>query len=273
MIDRWNKHVYIVDGCGVYHLFACSKYVAHAPDLIVGGRDGKNTPTGTTKRAFDTNRIGDEPQNAILPEQTDSRPRPFYNRGRSCYVNALAQGLYACLELLKRIVSSVADRRYEVPPGTNGDVLLAATWISSLEGNRTRRVQPNVLLTETLYTAGESGDPIEFLLQITDSPNYKAPCVNRAMSGVNQPMLRCAVCHAAREAEGRECFRSLALPLVYDGLPVRSVQEAITKWEEPSRLPDATRFHCQAGCGDTSPPFLVHNVVQWPEVLCLQLKR
>lgn len=240
---------------------------------------------------------------ALLPQVlqvpgVDDKPRPFFNLGHSCFINAALTALFGPMafrqqllqifqtneERLRRTLWPTAvsisgtHREPVIAPAILHEERLAVTYVTSLRAPsetdniaRGRAIIP-YLFTHRFYHRNQE-DANEFLQALMTEAD--APRLHRICQGLDTPILRCRYCHSERRS-APEWFNWLSLPLVHDGVNLHmTVQEALNAYFEPELLTDTDfRYRCDnAECQSVELPYKVHDLTVLPHVLCLQLKR
>ena len=227
----------------------------------------------------------------------DEKPRPFYNLGLSCFINASLTALFgpqAFRDTLSRIFHTDEERlrthlwpvavslsgtHQESPaePAITHEERLAITLAASLRAPtdldpilRGRSIVP-YLFTKHFYN-GVQEDANEFLQ--TSMNDISAPRLHAQCQGMDRPILRCRDCQRERASEP-EWFNWLNLSLEHDRRLHRTVQDALNAHLEPELLQDRDfQFRCtNPECQSTRLPYKTSHFNVLPQVLCIQLKR
>ena len=227
----------------------------------------------------------------------DDKPRPFFNLGNSCFINASLTALFgpqAFRNTLSQIFSNDEHRLRQhlwatavsmsgthqesiAEPAMTHEERLAVTLAASLRAPtaqdpcvRGRSIIP-YLFTKHFYNA-EQEDAHEFLVTILTELN--APRLHAHCEGCDTPVLRCRDCSTERDATP-EMFSWLSLSLEHEGKLHHAVQAALNAHLQPELLTDEDfQFRCSnPECQSTRLPYKTSNLTVLPQVLCIQLKR
>ena len=228
---------------------------------------------------------------------TDDKPRPFYNLGNSCFINAALTALFGSATF-RRIISqlfhddearlrthlwstaiSISGNHREKPHERNftNENRLAVTYAATLRApTPTDNVVRGKAIVPYLFTHhyyhGNQEDTNEFLQNVLNID--EAPHLFRACEGLDSPLLRCRLC-ASERATTPEWFNWLNLPLLRGDQVHQSMQQAVDAYFEPELLKDRdTSFRCaNPACRTAQLPYKVSQLTIAPQVLCIQLKR
>ena len=228
---------------------------------------------------------------------SDDKPRPFFNLGNSCFINAALTALFGPVAFrnvlaqifeedearLRRHLWSTAvsisgtHREKVAAPAITHEERLAVTYATSLRAPtdlddvpRGRAIIP-YLFTHRFYHRNQE-DANEFLNTIMMEAN--APRLYQTCQGLDNPILRCRDCHTERRSEP-EWFNWLNLSLVHDEHLHVTIQEALDAHFQPELLTDEDfPFRCaNPHCHSTQLPYKISHLTIPPQVLCIQLKR
>ena len=221
----------------------------------------------------------------------DDKPRPFYNLGLSCFINASLTALFgpqAFRQALSQIfvsdeqrlrnhlwpvAVSISGRHQEstAEPAITHEERLAVTLAASLRAPtdldpilRGRSMIP-YLFTKHFYHDDQE-DANEFLQTIMNEDN--APRLHAQCQGLDRPTLRCRECHTERRATP-EWFNWLNLSLEHDGQLHRTIQDALNAHLQPELLTDRDfQFRCRnPDCQSTRLPYKTSHLNVLPQVL------
>ena len=226
----------------------------------------------------------------------DDKPRPFYNLGNSCFINASLTALFgpspfrtAILDIFRADEQRLRNALWKTAISPSGkspespttvpithEERLAVTYVAS---RRAPTATDNVacgkavvpwLFTRRFYDR-DPEDAHEFLRALFS----EAPRLNALAQGLDTPILRCSVCGSERLAFPED-FTQLGLALRHENHGrVDSVQTALDIFLEPEIMPADFLWVCDnADCpSPRQRPTFTHNLTTKPDVLCIQLKR
>ena len=200
----------------------------------------------------------------------DDKPRPFYNLGNSCFINASLTALFgpspfrtAILDIFRAdeqrlrnalwfSAVSPSGRCPESPttvPITHEEHLAVMYVASRRAPTATDNVACGRAVVPWLFTRPfyhrDPEDAHEFIRALFS----EAPRLNALAQGLDTPILRCSVCGSERLA-APEWFTQLTLALRHeDHARSDSVQTALDTFPEPEIMPTDFRWRCDnAAC-------------------------
>ena len=227
----------------------------------------------------------------------DDKPRPFFNLGASCFINAALTALFGPIAF-RNVLSQIFEtdearlrhhlwptavsisgthREKDASPAMTHEERLAVTYAASLRAPTDSDTVPRgramipYLFTHRFYHRTQE-DANEFLQTIMMQTN--APRLHRTCQGLDTPILQCRDCLTEHPTEP-EWFNWLNLSLVHDAELHVTIQDALDAHFQPETLEDEDfRFRCtNPGCQSTRLPYKASKLSIPPQVLCIQLKR
>ena len=229
----------------------------------------------------------------------EEKPRPFFNLGNSCFVNASLTSIFGVNAFREVLLQAFADAdesaltslwpvatsvsgMHQEPPGIVPAVIeqlrLAVTYVACMRAptasddlSRGRSVIPYLLTNRHYHNVQQ--DAHEFLQALL--LHAQAPDMHGLLAGVDAPKLICRDCGCWRLAEP-EGFSCICLPLIsQEGTLLASVQAAIDAYFVPAEVGVGFHWCCDmdGGCSSERLPLKQQHVSIAPRVLCLQLVR
>ena len=229
----------------------------------------------------------------FLSSTTVMKPKPFSNLGLSCWINATITAFFGSTYVrnlftetmnsdalicasLRPVANSLSGQNCENvnwrgQSEVTNDHRLAVTFQVTMDQDIKSDAVIPFLFTHLYYEHAQDDAHIFFMNVIANAPRMKM-----LMQGKDEPVLSCSECDGGHHVAASENFTSLQIAIrrIDNGEVTlfESVQAAIDNHFRKEPTDAHFRWSC-VKCGSTAPPCKRSQLISFPKVLTIQLKR